>query len=208
MVRSQTGLWDSLAKWSATALIIAGFIQLINLLLHTLPTLIDLSTPELARDVTLAAAGSVALIGLLGFVPRLREKAPRFARAGTIVAILGLVGQLAIAVGEPLIGGETPPAWFMPLFLFHWLLVPLSFLLFGTASMHTHTPPRRVGSVLVLVFVSFLFFHHLIPLHVEGVLAQIPSLVIGGGLIAAGYLHHTETPPSGCTEPSSELAVK
>jgi hypothetical protein len=202
MAANQTLPWESLAKWSATALIIAGLVQLFNLLLHTLPALIDLSPPELVRDLTLASAGIVALIGLLGFVPQLREAAPRLTRAGTLVAILALIGQFAIAVGEPLIGGETPPTWFLPFFLFHWILLPLSFLLFGAASVRTHTPSRGVGSILVLVFISFLFFHHMIPVHVEGVLAQIPSLVIGGGLIAAGYLHHTAATPGGSAEPS------
>lgn len=200
--------WESLAKWSGTALIIAGLIQLFNLLLHTLPMLVDLSTPEVVRDVTLASAGIVAVIGLLGFVPRLQEAAPRLARAGTIVAVLGLIGQFAIAVGEPLIGGETPPTWFLPFFLFHWILLPVSFLLFGTAGFRTPTPSRSVGSILVLIFISFLFFHHIIPLHVDGLLAQIPSLVIGGGLIASGYLHHTEGTPDGSAEPSGEPATR
>lgn len=212
MTSNQTIPWDSLEKRSAAAWLVAGGLQLILVAQFVLRAHTNLYAPELVRDFILGTAGILALIGLLGLVPRLRQKAPRLARAASITAALGIIGLLAVVIGEPVLksflgAGEEPPAWFAPILILYIIGVPLSFLLSGAASLRTATPSRRVGSILLLVFIAFLFFFHLIPLHVEGLLAQIPSFVIGIGFIAVGYLLRSKSLSSGRTEPSSDPSV-
>lgn len=200
--------WESLETRSASLLLLAGLIQLVNVTLQVLPRVSDLAVPELVRDLILVSAGIVALVGLLGLVPRLKKDVPRLARAGSVFAVLGVIGLLAVAIAEPVHGADEPPAWFAPVLILYIVGYPLSFLLFGTASLRTNTVSRSVGSILILVFISSLFFFHLIPLPVEGLLVEIPAFIIGVGLAAAGYLLLGESTANRGNEASTEAAAR
>lgn len=212
MTQKHTVPWESLEHRSASALLVAGGLHLVVVALNVLPIVSSLSPPELAGDLTLGATYVVAFTGLLGLVPRLREATPRLARAGSVLAGLATIGILAVAIGEPVLTafgyGEQPPPWFAPVALLYLIGGPLCFLLFGVASVRTDIPSRSVGAALLAVFVSLLFFFHLIPLPIEGLLAQLPASVIAVSLIAGGYRLRTASASPAKTEPSGETVTR
>lgn len=198
MTLNHTIPWEWLEKQSAAAFLIAGGLKLLHVAQSLLLELSTFSIPELARDLSLAIALFFAVIGLLGFIPRFRDAMPRLARSASIIAVLALIGLLAVAIGEPLAeylqGGEPEqPVWFIPLFLLYFVGVPLSFLIFGSASVRSHSPSRIIGWILLLIFISFLFFFHIIPLFSTRLLTQIPASVIALGFLTVGYLLLADT---------------
>lgn len=214
MTSNQTIPWDGLEKRSASAWLIAGGLQLLLVAQNVLRAHTDLYAPEFVGDFMLGTAGILALLGLLGLVPPLRQKAPRLARAASIAAALGMIGLLAVVIGEPVLksllgAGDEPPAWFAPVLILYIIGVPLSFLLSGTASLRTKTPSRRVGAVLLYLFVWFLVFFHLFPIYafIGGFSPRITELAIALGFIAVGYLLRSKSLSSGRTEPSSDPTV-
>lgn len=185
--------WKALETHAAVLFLLGGLVQTINITLQILTRLGSLGIPEIARDVTLAVALILALLGLLGLAPGVRESYPRLTRAGSIFAGLGILGLLAVAIGEPILQGDEPPAWFAPVVLFYILGVPLSFLIFSIVTLRSNEGSRLTGVLLLVVFGAFLFFLHLIPIDVGRLLAQIPSLVIAAGFLALGYRRHVDS---------------
>jgi len=140
-----------------------------------------------------------ALIGLVGFYPRVADPAPRLALGGVVTGAIGWVA-LPVGLGWGIIldlTGRTPiaegPSFGPQIFISAVVFALLSFLLYGVASSRTDTLSRTVGLTLLIPFLAFLvliafFFGN----NLYGI--QLPERAVTAlfgiaalGIIAAGY---------------------
>lgn len=95
-----------------------------------------------------------SLVGLLGIYSLVPEQSPRLSRVGLLAVGLTGVSILASIIGKLLVGGESPQGILLIIPLSFYIFSTLNFLIFGTASLRTHTPSRTVGYLLLTVVVS------------------------------------------------------
>lgn len=97
----------------------------------------------------------IALVGLLGLYPAIRDRTPRVARVAVAVAAIPFAGWLAIAASSVgAITGVVPPqAAVLPgvIFVVHVVGMILTYSLFGVAVLRSDGHPRSVGVLLLVV---------------------------------------------------------
>ena len=192
MPSTQNTPWESLVKWTATAFILAGLFRLVNMGIYQSGQLFEsFSAPELALDVSILLAFELAFVGLLGLYPRLREKHPRLALVGVLLAVVSGVSLMIITPAEYILGGQEPPAYLIPFQIAYFLGIPLSFLVFGGLSVRARSPPLSVGVLLILGGTSWLLF-----LTGSQTLIDVGAYIFAIIMMAIGYLLRAEQPKS------------
>ena len=192
MPSTQNTPWESLVKWTATAFILAGLFRLVNMGIYQSGQLFEsFSAPELALDVSILLAFELAFVGLLGLYPRLREKHPRLALVGVLLAVASGVSLMIITPAEYILGGQEPPAYLIPFQIAYFLGIPLSFLVFGGLSVRARSPPLSVGVLLILGGTSWLLF-----LTGSQTLIDVGAYIFAIIMMAIGYLLRAEQPKS------------
>jgi hypothetical protein len=192
-----TTLWRPLEQRTKTVFLVAGVILLGYAVSKAIYTFTDVTAIG-AFDVTFGGTGLlVAMVGLLGLYPRLRDGAPRLSFAGVAATVIGAVGTLAVLgwvasatllrEGYPAIPEEAP-AWTVAALFIVFITLALGFLLFGATSLRTDVFSQTIGRLLVVpglawigLIVSNLF---LPPGQYLGLLAYVP---ISLALLAIGY---------------------
>lgn len=144
--------WGVLEKRSATAFLLAGAVLLAYTALLGIRLFTDLSPPEGLSGLLPSVGLLIALVGLLGFYPRLAGRVPQMARAGAVTvatAATAIAVLLAWQFGADALAAIPPPssALFMPTVL----LSALGFVLFGGAALWTDDPSRTVGALLLAI---------------------------------------------------------
>lgn len=189
---------ESLERWSATAFIISGVLWLADTVLLGLE-LMNIYAHGLLNGVFILAALLMTMVGLLGFYPRLADRAPRPALAtaivgavaagGLVVAFVWVLGTIALA------GVSSPP----PVFIF---LPFLALGLFALLGLWIDRPSRTVG-LLLLAYLGTL----------------VGAFVAGGGLqfglvglvsviaVAIGYAPHAGKAGPDQTESPADSTV-
>ena len=204
MPSTQNTPWESLVKWTATAFILAGLFRLVNMGIYQSGQLFEsFSAPELALDVSILLAFELAFVGLLGLYPRLREKHPRLALVGVLLAVVSGVSLMIITPAEYILGGQEPPAYLIPFQIAYFLGIPLSFLVFGGLSVRARSPPLSVGVLLILGGTSWLLF-----LTGSQTLIDVGAYIFATIMMAIGYLLRAEQPKSESAGPSSRPTVR
>lgn len=213
-----TSLLDSLEKWSYAAFIIGGLALSISVLLVALEILSPVTLPGALS--TLLGLGGIWIIsiGLLGYYPRIAESAPRLALGGVVMGALGgLVLTMALAWGILLdlitqsTLAEGPPLGTQMLLL-TIVLILLSFLLYGVASLRVGSRPRTTGYLLLVPFVALLllvliFLGGLLYEFDPGNIVTVALLELAAvGTIAVGY--DLRTLRTDRTEPASEKSAE
>ena len=204
MPSTQNTPWESLVKWTATAFILAGLFRLVNMGIYQSGQLFEsFSAPELALDVSILLAFELAFVGLLGLYPRLREKHPRLALVGVLLAVVSGVSFMIITPAEYILGGQEPPAYLIPFQIAYFLGIPLSFLVFGGLSVRARSPPLSVGVLLILGGTSWLLF-----LTGSQTLIDVGAYIFAIIMMAIGYLLRAEQPESESAGPSSRPTAR
>ena len=204
MPSTQNTPWESLVKWTATAFILAGLFRLVNMGIYQSGQLFEsFSAPELALDVSILLAFELAFVGLLGLYPRLREKHPRLALVGVLLAVVSGVSFMIITPAEYILGGQEPPAYLIPFQIAYFLGIPLSFLVFGGLSVRARSPPLSVGVLLILGGTSWLLF-----LTGSQTLIDVGAYIFATIMMAIGYLLRAEQPESESAGPSSRPTAR
>lgn len=216
LVMLTTGMtqWKPIEQWSPTAFLIAGVLLLGYATLQGINTFLSVTLPSAA----LVLYGGIALLApvfaLLGLYSRLRDHAPRLALAGVTTAILsGLLTSVALlwlVVKTLQMGGlpEIPadaPAWTAVATLLGFLLLAVSFLLFGVASLRTPVLSRTVALLLLVPTAAWvgLVVGNAI-LNPEGhYMAVVAYTPISLSILVVGYRLRTEVVPTDRTEPAT-----
>lgn len=202
MLSNDTKLWGTLERWSVAAFIVAGIVRLMNMSISQINLSTELAVPSWALSWTLTVAYVALIVALLGLYPRLVDRSPWLSRVGILTIALAAVGQLGIIGVELLLAGEVPPGPLEMLPLLVLVFTPLSFLLFGVASLRTGAFSGAIGVLMLVAAGSMVGL-------VAGVfvLDNLQVLRISTGMysiavMAIGYLLHTSPVPAERTEPS------
>lgn len=207
-----TTWWGSLELRSATLFLVAGVLLLGYAIFQGIHTFTGVIVPSAVAT----AYGGIALLapvfGLLGLYPRLRDYIPRLALAGVVVTILSglltLVLLLQLVVTTLQMGGlpEIPadaPAWTAAALLLGFLLLAVSFLLFGLASLRTPLVSRAVALLLLVPaagWFGLIVANAILP--PGRYLAVAAYTPISIAVLAIGYLLKAESEPTDRTEPA------
>lgn len=137
--------WRRFERWRASAFVASAVLWLGDATLLGLEIL-EVYAHGLLNGLFLITAMLAAMVGLLGFVPRLSDRAPRLASVSGVVAAVAVAG-LGVALAWHLAalvsaGVSTPPGV---------TAVPaiLAFVAFGVAGLWTDEPSRTVGLLLL-----------------------------------------------------------
>jgi len=199
--------WKPFEQWSPTAFLIAGVLLLGYATLQGINSFLSVSLPSAVLVLYGGIALLVPVFALLGLYPRLRGRAPRLAFTGiatavlsgilTFVSLLWLVVTILQMGSLPEIPADAP-AWTAAATLLGFLLLAVSFLLIGVASLRTPDVSRTIGFLLLVPTAAWvgLVVGNMI-LNPEGhYLAVIAYTPISIAVLAVGYrLRTTRVPP-------------
>lgn len=183
MAHSDTVSDAPLGRWSTRAFVASGVLWFGDTALLGLE-LLDIYAHGMLNGVLISGALLAMMVGLLGFYPRLSDRAPRLALGSAVlsgVALVGLVvtlSWLVAAIVSPSI--STPPGAF--------LYVPLLALAFGgVVGLWTDVPSRTVG-ILLLAFLGVLLGATAVTGWLQFGLAGLLGLVA----LTIGYIHDAD----------------
>jgi hypothetical protein len=195
--------------WSPVAFLAAGGLFVCFAVLWGAAAVTELA-PRPAVDVFGPAGWVAAFVGLLGLYPAVGDRSPKLARAGALLAVIGLVGGTVTAVANlgQLVGAiPEPPAWFAALNLLLVLGIVPGFLAFAVAVLRTGADSRTVG--ILLLAPAVLFVVNIVRVALLGPRAPTGApFVLGGGqalvLLAIGYALRTSRQPTDRTERATD----
>jgi hypothetical protein len=208
-----TSQWRSLEERSRTLFLVSGLLFIIAAGFDMSNILVGIEDLRSGVGQAFIAAGWIAaLIGLLGFYPKLADRSRWLARAGGVCVVIGVVAFVGNGV-TALVAfvRDVPPTEAFPMFVLVGMIIGvligsiLGFVLFGVASLRSDVRSLAVGLLLLIppLFVITNFF----VLSVVGVPNPRPSevtLFIVSGLamnmLAIGYVLRTGGAPTGSAE--------
>lgn len=162
MSSSNRGLWKSLETWCPIVFLIAGISLSIHVVLVGLIGYAGVSISE-GYHAMFGLAGLIgAIVGLLGFYPKLIDKSPRLARASVLAVggagILFSVILVWLLGSTLLVGGpqDTTPGWVGILAPLAIVLIASGFVSTSVASLRTGVPSRAVGLLLLVPVASWI----------------------------------------------------
>lgn len=209
MTSSNMVPWATFEEWRSTAFLTSGGVTVVAIALKQLEYAAVLTPPEWVNDLFGYLPIAVALVGVIGLYPRLREAAPRLSRAGLALAGVGLLGSVGSFVGERIgefvgVGGEVPPGPVVILPLLALLFSPFAHLLFGVASWRTRIPSRPIALSLLALFGSWL---SLVAGIVTGMrlFFTLEAAVFAMAALSTGYLLRLEGVPADRTDSRTAL---
>lgn len=140
----------SLGRWSPTLFLAGGGLVVGHAAVNGVEAFTGATPPP---DVFGPAGYLLAVGGLLGLAPALADRTPRLARVAAAVALVPLIGWLAIlatALGE--LAGVAPPVSAIlsgGVLATHLATLLLAYVLFGAAWLRAEVHPRSVGLLLL-----------------------------------------------------------
>lgn len=214
---TETGRWDMLEEWSPTVFLVAGALLLGYAILQGIHTFTGVTVPSAFATVYGGITLLAPVFGLFGLYPRLRGHMPRLALAGVVATILSglltlvLLLQLVVTTvqmdGLPEIPADAP-AWTAAALLLGFLLLAVSFLLFGLASLRTPVVSRIVALLLLVPAVAWFGLIVASAILPSGrYLAVVAYTPIGVAVLAVGYLLRTEAGPTDRAERRPDIDV-
>lgn len=204
--------WKSLEKRSAVIFLAAGVLFVGFVLVNVLVRFTDMTGAWLGvAEVGTGLAGLIAsIVGVIGLYPRLNDRMPRLSGAGVLSffgAILGLAVTVVWLVG--IIGLENAPEA-VPMALtalasLSVLLITLGFVLFAVACLRANTPSRRIGYLLFVPVVMWVW--HYVALAIFGstrIGTIIDYTVIAAAFVALWYFLQTESELTDRADPTPD----
>ncbi len=198
---------DALETRSAAAFIAAGVFLFGDTALQALERFAAVSTPGVLRGVLMLSGLLAALVGLLGFYPRLVDESRKLARVGVVVTAVAcgtfavvwvwwIVGNVLTAVPEP-----SPAINMLAV-----VTMVLGFLLFGVASLRTDIPSRSIGGLLLAIVGVFVGMVVVLIGRIDLPTWSIVAVlgVLSVIMLTIGYLLRTSSPQTERTKPTSD----
>lgn len=210
--------WESVEQQSQMAFLVAGVLLLGYAILQGLNTFGGVDFPSAVLVVYGGIALLVPVVALLGLYPRLRNHTPRLALAGVVTTVLSGLLTLALLLQVAILTfqmGRLPeipadaPAWTGAALLLGFLLLAVSFLLFGIASLRTSTVSRTVALLLLVPAAGWfgLLLGNVI-LSPGRYLAVVAYTPISIAVLAIGYLLRIEGGSTDRTEPAPDTTAR
>lgn len=167
----------------------------------------NLLDTELYRTLTDGAGYALAFVGLLGLYPLVADRTPKLARAGAVLAVLGVVGfTLLFLEGIVQVAGFEPPAWDPVKVPAAMLGTLFGWLVFGVAILRSGVRSRAVG--LLVLAPSVLMALNFVRVAIQGYhpLAAVTTFGEGLAFVLIGYvLRGDERPTADTDTPSAEV---
>ena len=192
MSSNNTTRLESLEQRNAAVFVIAGVLFVGFVIVSAISGFTEMTSIWLGvAEVGTGLGGLVASItGVLGLYPQLNDRVPRLSGAALLAFVLAVVGLVGTVVW--LVGGvglenapEAVPVALTALASLSILLIAAGFLLFAVACLRTNTPSRRVGYLLVVPVIMWVW--HYVALAIFG--STYLGTVIDYTVIAAAFLY-------------------
>lgn len=155
-----TALWESLEKRSGLAFLIGGVIFIADTAVVSIH-LVNGTEPGAFGQAFVGASWTAAFIGLLGFYSMLSTRSYWLSRVGAVFAVIGGITMASMAVTSlgyftGLLAGSLSDLimFFLPGV---FLGIVLGFGSFGIACLRTDIYTRRIGLLLLILPLTFLF---------------------------------------------------
>lgn len=152
-------IWTRLEQSNPTVFLIGGVLLLSYAVLEGVSAFAGMEPQTALKTGYGGIVLLVPVFALLGLYPHLHEHTPRLSRAGlvttilsgflTLVLLVWLVGVTLQMDGLPEIPADAP-VWTAAALLLGFLLLAVSFLLFGLASLRTPVVSRTVALLLLV----------------------------------------------------------
>lgn len=199
MVGLSTAQWDQLEQWSPVAFIIGGAGILTLGVAGALDTATIVPSPGWLHALLMLGGLWFVYIGLLGLYPAIAHSAPRLSLTGVVTSAIGWLTLTVVLLASVVIDVTTqrsfqePGEWAPPFLVGAFVLVLVSSLLYGIASVRSQQPTRRIGLLLFVPFAAFLGQAVLLASKIlTGDVLSVVQLLLAGltglALIAVGYL--------------------
>lgn len=212
MIGLSAGKWDQLEQWSPVAFIVGGIGILALSVAGALDTAAIAPSPGWLHALFMLGGLWFVYIGLLGLYPAIAESAPRLSLSGVVTSAIGWLALTVVLLGSVVIDLTTqrsfqdPGGWAPPFLVGAFVLVLISSLLYGIASVRSRQPSRRIGLLLFVPFATFLGQSVLLASKIlTGDVLSIIQLVLAGlagvALIAIGHLLRTQPARPGKADP-------
>lgn len=210
MVRSSADVWELLEENSSTLFIAAGIVLIVYVALLGYQAFIDSTVNFHDNEASVVGPAGFCLgaIGLLGLYPAVRDRSPKVAGAGAVVAALGVIGWFVIAAtGLVNLAGIEVPAWLQAVGFAAFLEMLVGFPLLGIASIRSDAYSRLLGLLLVAPAIIFG------AMIASGALTGgtgVGAVIVSSGLtvvhLGVGYLLRTGGAPADHAQPTAETA--
>ncbi len=211
---STTHWWEGLEKRNAEVFLVAGVLLLSYAVLEGLSAFAGVRPHSAVKTGYGGIVLLVPVFGLLGLYPRLRDHTPRLSRAGVgttilsglliLILLVWLLGMTLRMQSLPAIPADAP-AWTAAALLVGFLLLAVSFLMFGLASLRTTVVSRRIALLLLVPaagWFGLMGANVVLPSgDYLGFLAYTPISV---AVLAVGYLLQDQDARPGHEEPAPE----
>lgn len=198
-------MWKSLERRNAAVFYVAGVLYVGFVVVSAISGFTEITSIWLGvAEIGTGFGGLVvSIIGVISLYPRLNDRVPRLSGSALlafVLAVVGLVGAVVWLVG--IIGLENAPEA-VPIALtalasLSVLLIAVGFLLFAVACLRTNTPSRRVGYLLLVPVIMWVW--HYVALAIFGSTylgTVIDYTVIAAAFLYLGYLLRTRHAPAG-----------
>ena len=196
-------MWRSLEQRNAAVFVVAGVLYVGFVIVSAITGFTEITSIWLGvAEIGTGFGGLVvSIIGVIGLYPRLNDRVPRLSGAALlafVLAVVGLAGTVVWLVG--IVGlenaPEAVPVALTALASLSILLIAAGFLLFAVACLRTNTPSRRVGYLLFIPVIMWVW--HYVALAIFGSTylgTVIDYTVIAATFLYLGYLLRTNRVP-------------
>lgn len=174
--------WSTLEDWSPTIYLVAGLVLVVYVSLLGYQAFVDptVNFHDNEAGIVGPVGFAIGFIGLLGLTPAVSEGRPRLAKAGGILAGLGVFGWTMIAISgiAGQVGVELPTA-FQALGFLGMLGMTGGYAVYGIGILMANMSSRILGTLLLAPPALFVLL-------VIGNVAT-GGIAIGGVFISSGF---------------------
>lgn len=209
MPSGTTSYGSLIEQWSPSLFLVGGALLAGHAAVQGIEAFTPLTPPT---DVFGAAGHLVALVGLVGLYPVIVDRTPAIARTARAVAVVPLMGWIAMTGAQLLaVAGIVPslnrllPGALMVLVVGSTII---AYVLFGVATLRADEGSWMVGLLVVAPAVLLVV---LLADAAVTVVTALDGVLIAGGLalsmLSLGYRLRTWDRPTGRATPASDVAT-
>ncbi len=217
MTLSVKRLWKWLDEWNATIFLVAGGLSLLGTILAVAGALLSMSMQGPASVIVFTGT-VLSFVALLGFYPRLADRAPRLAQVGILFIMFPFLFVFVLLVwhSPELVGVEVPSLLnYLPasrlVYGATFVLSGVGIAIFGVISLRADTFVPAIGGFLLVLAASWLFLIGTASVYgfpIPNWVANVQGVIMGAALFGIGYLLRTKTATIDRAELSTDTTAR